>query len=121
MAGNNPPEGIGDDFFEQILAVPQSYAVSESSGYVGSMPIGLQLGPGSGHGSVGGGGFRGINGIGMGMGMDLPLGLNLEQGFLRRDHNRYRDDVEGSHSNTNHNNTNTLSSPAINVSYFLLI
>ncbi|KAM1406216.1 hypothetical protein ACFXTH_000904 [Malus domestica] len=25
MAGN-PPEGLGDDFFEQILAVPPSYS-----------------------------------------------------------------------------------------------
>lgn len=117
MAGN-PPEGLGDDFFEQILAVPQGYTGGggESTGYgggggeVGSMPMVLQLGSGGGNGSggsTGGGGFRGV-----GMGMGLPLGLNLEQGFLR--HDRFREDVE---ANTNNNsNTNNVSSAAAGTS-----
>lgn len=125
MAGN-PPESLGDDFFEQILAVPQGYTGGggESAGYgggggeVGSMPMVLQLGSGGGNGSGGSGGGGGFRGVGMGMG--LPLGLNLEQGFLR--HDRFREDVE---ANTNNNsNTNNVSSAAaatsaISVSVFI--
>ncbi|KAH7543246.1 hypothetical protein FEM48_Zijuj02G0164200 [Ziziphus jujuba var. spinosa] len=123
MAGN-PPEGLGDDFLEQILAVPQTYTGggggTDGTGYgggggggeVGSMPMVLQLGSGGGNGSGGsgsgggGGGGGGFRGVGMGMG--LPLGLNLEQGFLRQD--RFREDVDG---NTNNNtNINNVSSSA---------
>ncbi|XP_062084481.1 transcription factor UNE12-like isoform X2 [Humulus lupulus] len=101
MAGN-PPENLGDDFLEQILAGQQSY--TGGGGDMGSMPMVLQLGSGAGNvsgGSGPGGGFRGV-----GMGMGMPLGLNLEQGFLR--HDRFRDEVEVNNTN---NNTNNLSSP----------
>ncbi|KAM1354000.1 hypothetical protein FF1_033584 [Malus domestica] len=103
MAGN-PQEGLGDDFFEQILAVPPSYSAggggeSAGGGYggdVGSMPMVLQLGSA---GSAGGG--AGYRGGGVGMGLGIPLGLNLEQGgFLRQD-NRFRDEAN------NNNNTNS--------------
>ncbi|XP_070665523.1 transcription factor UNE12-like isoform X3 [Malus domestica] len=112
MAGN-PPEGLGDDFFEQILAVPPSYSAagggggeSAGGGYggeVGSMPMALQLG--SAGSSGGGAGYRG-GGVGMGLGM--PLGLNLEQGgFLGQD-NRFRDEVVEA-NNTNNTNTSNVS------------
>lgn len=110
MAGN-PPESLGDDFFEQILAVPQSYtAAAGGSGEMGSMPMVLQLGSGgssSGAGGGGGGGVGGFRGVGMGMGM--PLGLNLEQGFMRQD--RFREELE---PNNNNNNNNTNPTSAIN-------
>ncbi|KAL5566284.1 hypothetical protein UlMin_029448 [Ulmus minor] len=107
MAGNPPPEGLEDYFFEEILAVPQGYtgAGGEATGYpggsgeVGSMPMVLQLGSGGGSGS----GFRGI-----GMGMGMPLGLNLEQGFMR--HDSIREEVEANTNNSN--NSNHISSPA---------
>ncbi|ONI04848.1 hypothetical protein PRUPE_6G343400 [Prunus persica] len=112
MAGN-PPEGLGDDFFEQILAVPPSYSTggadSAGGGYgdVGSMPMVLQLGSGGsssagggGGGGSGGGGYRGV-----GMGMGMPLGLNLEQGgFIGQE--RFRELREEVEANTN-NNINT--------------
>ncbi|KAI6692618.1 hypothetical protein NL676_020328 [Syzygium grande] len=79
MAGSNPQEGLGDEFFEQILAVPPG----PYSG--GSLPMVLQLGSGRG----GGGGGEGLRG----MGVMMPLGLNLEQGGLFR-----REDVENSTS-----------------------
>ncbi|KAF4360410.1 hypothetical protein CsatB_028863 [Cannabis sativa] len=101
MAGN-PPENLGDDFLEQILAGQQSY--TGGGGDMGSMPMVLQLGSGAGNVSGGSGPGGGYRGVGMGMGM--PLGLNLEQGFLR--HDRFRDEVE---VNNNNNNTNNLSSP----------
>nr|XP_011465955.1 PREDICTED: transcription factor UNE12 isoform X2 [Fragaria vesca subsp. vesca] len=105
MAGN-PPEGLGDDFFEQIMAVPQPYSGGSASaadsgrgyGDVGSMPMVLQLGSGTGSSS----GYRGGGGS-VGMGMGMPLGLNLEQGFLG--HDRFRDEVERN-SNTNNSNNN---------------
>ncbi|KAF2287844.1 hypothetical protein GH714_002940 [Hevea brasiliensis] len=81
MAGNPPPEGLGDDFFEQILAVQPGYGGGGETGgaeVVGStMPMmGLQLG------TPGGGGLR-TNNMGM-----MPLGLNLEHhGFLRQQEN----------------------------------
>ncbi|XP_030534780.1 transcription factor UNE12-like isoform X2 [Rhodamnia argentea] len=82
MAGSNPQEGLGDEFFEQILAVPPG----PYSG--GSMPMVLQLGSGRGRGGEdgGGGGMRG-------MGVMMPLGLNLEQGGLFR-----HEDVDNSTS-----------------------
>ncbi|KAF8017848.1 hypothetical protein BT93_H2910 [Corymbia citriodora subsp. variegata] len=81
MAGSNPQEGLGDEFFEQILAVPPGTYSS------GSMPMVLQLGSGRGGGEDGGGG--GLRG----MGVMMPLGLNLEQGGLFR-----HEDVENSTS-----------------------
>ncbi|PON87159.1 Basic helix-loop-helix transcription factor [Trema orientale] len=110
MAGN-PPESLGDDFFEQILAVPQSYTGGGSD--VGSIPMVLQLGSGAGNVSGGGGG-GGFRGVGMGMGMGMPLGLNLEQGFLR--HDRFRDEVEANTNNNTSNNNNNLSSPVTGAS-----
>ncbi|KAK3021007.1 hypothetical protein RJ639_046037 [Escallonia herrerae] len=69
--GSNQAEGISDDFFEQILAVPPSYGVSSTGGggggYDGNLTgtaVGLQLGGDSG-------GFRGTS-------LLPPLGLNLE-------------------------------------------
>ncbi|GMY20874.1 transcription factor UNE12-like [Fagus crenata] len=119
MAGN-PPEGLGDDFFEQILAVqPAGYG----GGEVGSMPMGLQLGSGGGGGDGGGGGSgSGLRGIGLGMAMAPPLGLNLEHhqhqqqqqqhgGFLRQE--RFRDEVNvdgTNHSGSNINNGSSSSS-----------
>ncbi|KAG8479048.1 hypothetical protein CXB51_029740 [Gossypium anomalum] len=81
MAGNQQQEaGLGDDFFEQILAVPPGYGGGGGGG--ATLPMGLQLGSSGGAtgvsgGDSGGGGFRGI-------GM-MPLGLNLEHGFLRHE------------------------------------
>ncbi|XP_057515819.1 transcription factor UNE12-like [Amaranthus tricolor] len=91
MANNQPHhhhhEGLGDEFFEQILSVPgYNTGGNDGSGFVGSgsggdgssILLGLGPGDGSGHGGVnvglGIGGFRG------GMGLGLPLGLNLDHG-----------------------------------------
>ncbi|XP_022719147.1 transcription factor UNE12-like isoform X2 [Durio zibethinus] len=122
MAGNQQ-EGLGDDFFEQILAVPPGYGGGAGGGgEVGgsSLPMVLQLGStsgaaGGGGGADGGGsgggggGFRGM-GIGIGMGM-MPLGLNLEHGFLR-----HGDGVVVDSNNNNNNNNNASCSAASNVS-----
>ncbi|CAA6658977.1 unnamed protein product [Spirodela intermedia] len=59
MAGHPPPEGIGDDFFEQIFSMPSSYAGAAAGG-------GGQVGSSSSGGLHGGGLF--------------PLGLSLDQG-----------------------------------------
>ncbi|XP_054816246.1 transcription factor UNE12-like [Prosopis cineraria] len=99
--------GLGDDFLEQILAVPPSaYANGEGSAMP---PMVLQLGSG-------GAGLTESLGIGMAM----PLGLNLEQGFLREDASsrlRCGEDVIEANNVTNHhlhlnnsNNTATTSS-----------
>ncbi|KAE9619025.1 hypothetical protein Lal_00046970 [Lupinus albus] len=92
MAGNGS-EGLGDDFFEQILAVPEaSYGRSLTD--VGSIPMGLQLGSSSV-------GLRGGRSLGIGGGM--PLGLNLEQGaFLK--HQGAGHDVEGNITNNHSHN-----------------
>ncbi|KAJ7978112.1 Transcription factor like [Quillaja saponaria] len=121
MAGNSS-EGLGDDFFEQILAVPPGYTNSTerygtTGGQVGSMPMVLQLGSSSGGGDDGSNGC-GLRGIGIGMGM--PLGLNLEQGFLRHQDGagiRFGDEV-GDDSNHRHhqNNTNTTTSSSSTIS-----
>ncbi|KAI9185991.1 hypothetical protein LWI28_012794 [Acer negundo] len=97
MAGTGQ-EGLGDDFFEQILAVPPGYTSSGggSGGELGSssaVPMFLQLG------SSGGGGGGGGLSMGMGMGM-MPLGLNLEHSFLRQQ------------EENNNNNNNNASSPS---------
>ncbi|XP_050224406.1 transcription factor UNE12-like [Mercurialis annua] len=99
MAGNSQTEGLGDDFFEQILAVQPGYGGAGE--VVGStMPMmGLQLGSTSSGG--GGGGLRSNN-----MGM-MPLGLNLE--FLRQ-----QEDGSGGggglDNNNNHVSNNIVSS-----------
>ncbi|GKV49709.1 hypothetical protein SLEP1_g56444 [Rubroshorea leprosula] len=99
MAGNQQEGlGVGDDFFEQILAVPPGFGGGGGGGGVevgSTMPMVLQLGSGGGSGGSVGGGYRGM-GFGMGMGM-MPLGLNLQHGFLR-----HEDGVLDS-SNSNHN------------------
>ncbi|KAK2637832.1 hypothetical protein Ddye_025627 [Dipteronia dyeriana] len=100
MAGTGQ-EGLGDDFFEQILAVPPGYTSSGggSGGELGSssaVPMFLQLGSGGGGG--GAGGLSMGMGMGMGMGM-MPLGLNLEHSFLRQ-------------QEENNNNNNNASSPS---------
>lgn len=135
MAGN-PPEGLGDDFFEQILAVQPTYTTSEAAavagyggGEAGSMPMVLQLGSGGGggggEGGGGGGGGGGLRGMSLGMGMAPPLGLNLEQqqqhgGFLRQE--RFREEVvDGNHSNSHINNGSSSSAThGINVSLSFL-
>lgn len=93
---------MGDDFFEQILAVPPGYGGGSGGGgggEVGStMPMVLQLG------STGGdGGFRGL-----GMGGMMPLGLNLEHGFLRQED-------EGNNSNNHTRNSNAPSSSSTSI------
>ncbi|KAL4352973.1 hypothetical protein GQ457_06G019400 [Hibiscus cannabinus] len=77
MAGNNQQQeaGLGDDFFEQILAVPPGYG-----GGGATLPMGLQLGSGGGATGASGGDGGGFRGMGM-----MPLGLNLEHGFLRHE------------------------------------
>ena len=93
----NSSEGLGDDFLEQILAVPPSaYANTEGSTMP---PMVLQLGSG-GSAAAAGAGMRESLGIGMGM----PLGLNLEQGFIGQDGSRarYGDDVVDGNNVANH-------------------
>ncbi|KAK6233003.1 hypothetical protein SCA6_003076 [Theobroma cacao] len=120
MAGNQQ-EGLGDDFFEQILAVPPGYGGGAGGGgasEVGgaTLPMVLQLGSSGGPaggsgGDGGGGGFRGM-GIGVGMGM-MPLGLNLEHGFLRHEDGVV---VDSNNNNNNNNNNNASCSAASAVS-----
>ncbi|RYQ91074.1 hypothetical protein Ahy_B09g096940 isoform A [Arachis hypogaea] len=93
MAGNNNngSEGLGDDFFEQILAVPSEYGGGGGRTLVGSMPMVLQLGSTVSSTTV-------PDGLRMGM----PLGLNLEQtGFLRRFPEQVSD-VEAAINNNHH-------------------
>ncbi|KAA8544919.1 hypothetical protein F0562_019686 [Nyssa sinensis] len=81
---SNQLEGLADDFFDQILTVPNWFPGTDSSGYVpnngnlaatpSSAAMVLQLGSGVG----GAGGDRSSRGGGY-RGMGLPLGLNLEQ------------------------------------------
>ncbi|CAL0321016.1 unnamed protein product [Lupinus luteus] len=118
--GGNGSEGLGDDFFEQILAVPEaSYGRSLSD--VGSMQMGLQLGSNNG----GDDGFRGEGSLGIRVGM--PLGLNLEQGAFMRHQQGH--DVEGNITNShnqhhqqqllrlNHNGNNNNNSTSQSSSY----
>ncbi|KAK3200656.1 hypothetical protein Dsin_024071 [Dipteronia sinensis] len=106
MAGTGQ-EGLGDDFFEQILAVPPGYTSSGggSGGELGSssaVPMFLQLG--SGGGGAGAGGLS----MGMGMGM-MPLGLNLEHSFLRQ---------QEENNNNNASSPSSTTTSAINVRDF---
>ncbi|XP_028790307.1 transcription factor UNE12 [Neltuma alba] len=106
----NSSEGLGDDFLEQILAVPPS-AYSNSDGSA-MPPMVLQLGSGSS--AAAGAGLRESLGIGRGM----PLGLNLEQGFLGQDGSRVRyggDVVDGHNVANRHihlNNSNNTINPS---------
>ncbi|XP_010274208.1 PREDICTED: transcription factor UNE12 isoform X1 [Nelumbo nucifera] len=96
---NNPPEGLGDDFFEQILSIP--YTGNDSAlagndgnlaGTAGSMVLQLSSGDGSSH--VAGGGFQGTV---------FPLGLSLDQaksGFVKPEEasggdKRFREETDG--------------------------
>ncbi|KAB5529435.1 hypothetical protein DKX38_019516 [Salix brachista] len=90
MAGNPPPEGLGDDFLEQILAV-------QPPGYGGGGEVmGLQLGSYAGNAGL----LRSNADNNMGM---MPLGLNLEHhGFLRQQ----QDDSSSSLDTNNSNNIN---------------
>ncbi|XP_059439651.1 transcription factor UNE12-like isoform X2 [Corylus avellana] len=110
MAGN-PPDGLGDAFLEQILAVQPAYTSSEAAaaavaagyggGEVGSMaPMVLQLGSSDG-----------LRGMGLGMGMAPPLGLNRQQGFLRQE--RFREEVVDGNTNCHNSTNNGSSSSAI--------
>ncbi|KAL9235119.1 hypothetical protein vseg_009912 [Gypsophila vaccaria] len=85
MANNQPQEGLGDEFFEQILS-GQGYNSGgndhhQMGGFLGSGSgfLGLSPGDGPAHGAVnvglGVGGFSGAT-----MGLGLPLGLNLDHG-----------------------------------------
>ncbi|XP_057960393.1 transcription factor UNE12-like [Malania oleifera] len=87
---SNTPDGLADDFFEQILAVPSygpagEVAFAGGDANLGGASMGLQLGSGGGGGG-GGGGYRG---------MGMPLGLNLEQGFILKpdEDKRFREEV----------------------------
>ncbi|XVE89881.1 hypothetical protein DITRI_Ditri20bG0030800 [Diplodiscus trichospermus] len=116
MAGNQQ-EGLGDDFFEQILAVPPGYGGGGVAGAGGAtLPMVLQLGSSGGSaggsGGDGGGGFRGM-GIGIGMGM-MPLGLNLEHGFLRHEDGVVVDsNNNGGNNNNNSNNASCSAASAV--------
>uniref|UniRef100_A0A803KPQ1 BHLH domain-containing protein n=1 Tax=Chenopodium quinoa TaxID=63459 RepID=A0A803KPQ1_CHEQI len=103
MANNQPHhhhhEGLGDEFFEQILSVPgyNTGGGSDGGGFVGggsgggdgsSILLGLGPGDGSGHGGVNVG--LGISGFRGGMGLGLPLGLNLDHAFGQLQHQSLR-------------------------------
>uniref|UniRef100_A0A5B6YX60 BHLH domain-containing protein n=1 Tax=Davidia involucrata TaxID=16924 RepID=A0A5B6YX60_DAVIN len=74
---SNPPEGLADDFFEQILAGADSGGYVTNDGNLAATQSAMVLQLGSG----GGGGGDGGSCIGSGVyrGMGLPFGLNLEQ------------------------------------------
>ncbi|GAV75770.1 HLH domain-containing protein [Cephalotus follicularis] len=99
MAGNQQEGGLGDDFFEQILAVPPGYGGGGAE--VGSTTMSMMLQLGS---SGGGEGLRGVN---MGMGM-MPLGLNLEHNFLRHEEGvGVVDSNNNSNSSSSNNNASS--------------
>jgi hypothetical protein len=123
---NNCSEGLGDDFFEQILAVPENgVGYGRNMDHVGGGV--LQLGSTTTTPPL-----RGVGGI-------MPLGLNLEQthhGFLRHQQDATRF-VESNitnnnnhhqhlrlHDINNHNNNNTSSpssTPGITVCIYSFI
>jgi hypothetical protein len=111
---NNCSEGLGDDFFEQILAVPENgVGYGRNMDHVGGGV--LQLGSTTTTPPL-----RGVGGI-------MPLGLNLEQthhGFLRHQQDATRFVESNITNNNNHhqhlrlhdinnqNNNNNTSSPS---------
>jgi len=104
MAGNPPPEGLGDDFLEQILAVqPPGYGGGgEVMGSTSLPMMGLQLGSCAGNVGL----LRSNANNNMGM---MPLGLNLEHhGFLRQ-----QQDDSGSSLDTNNSNNINNTPPSI--------
>ncbi|KAJ6877093.1 hypothetical protein NC651_029965 [Populus alba x Populus x berolinensis] len=101
---NPPPEGLGDDFLEQILAVqPPGYGGGgEVMGSTSLPMMGLQLGSCAGNVGL----LRSNANNNMGM---MPLGLNLEHhGFLRQ-----QQDDSGSSLDTNNSNNINNTSPSI--------
>ncbi|CAM8911770.1 hypothetical protein QQ045_032613 [Rhodiola kirilowii] len=72
---NNQPEGYGDEFLEQILAIPSYAGDGNHLGETSSSAV-FQ----SGHGDGGGGGGSGIGGSCF-EGSVFPLGLSLDSGF----------------------------------------
>lgn len=118
MAGNNSTEGLGDDFFEQILAVPEAPVGYGNRGVVGSDVGMLQLGSTTAASAL----RPGI----------MPLGLNLEQSrFLRhQDSPNFLDTNIHHHHHHHHltlhnNHTSSSSSPSstapITVCSFIII
>ena len=107
MAGNPPPEGLGDDFLEQILAVqPPGYGV-------GGEVMGLQLG--SYAGNVGLPRSNADNNMGM-----MPSGLNLEHhGFLRQQQDDSSSSLDTNNSNNINNTCPSITSAGILVSSIL--
>jgi hypothetical protein len=110
MAGNPPPEGLGDDFFEQILAgQPPGYG-GEAVGSTSLPMMGLQLGSSAANVGL----MRSSANNNMGM---MPLGLNLEHhGFLRQQ----QDDGSSSLDTNNSNNINNASPFSITSAGFLV-
>ncbi|KAH9605261.1 hypothetical protein KSS87_020769 [Heliosperma pusillum] len=78
MANNETDERLGDEFFEQILSVPEynsGVVDNQVNGFVGNDHTTSSMLLGLGHGDGLGLGIGGFNG---GMGLGLPLGLNLD-------------------------------------------
>ncbi|KAJ8770272.1 hypothetical protein K2173_012742 [Erythroxylum novogranatense] len=101
MAGNHQPEGLGDDFFEQILAVrPIVYGGGNGVSSGVGEDVGLKLGSG-------GGGLRNNS-------MELtPLGLNLEHlGFLRQQQEEASGGLDNNNTIATANATATTTNPS---------
>ncbi|KAB5556364.1 hypothetical protein DKX38_007273 [Salix brachista] len=108
MAGNPPPEGLGDDFFEQILAgQPPGYGGGggEAMGSTTLPMMGLQLGSGAANVGL----MRSSANNNMGM---MPL---KHHGFLRQQ----QDDSSSSLDTNNSNNINNASPFSITSAGFL--
>ncbi|KAF8059330.1 hypothetical protein N665_1232s0010 [Sinapis alba] len=112
MAGNNPHENLSDqtpsdDFFDQILGLPNFSASSSDGGLGGgggAPPMMLQLGSGEEGSHMGGlGGGSGPTGFHNQM---FPLGLSLDQGkgpnFLR---------PEGGHGSGHRSSSSSMKGP----------
>ncbi|KAJ4719664.1 Transcription factor like [Melia azedarach] len=108
MAAGNGQEGLGDDFFEQILSVPTGYG-EPPTGSASTMPMLLQLGSGSGGGGVDASGGDDMRSLAMGISMGMmPLGLNLEHGFLRQ-HEDHNSNSNSHNASSSPNNSSTTS------------
>ncbi|CAN1829299.1 Transcription factor UNE12 [Linum perenne] len=80
MAGNTAPEGLGDDFFEQILAAQPGYGGGGEGG-LGSGGGAAAMRGGNNNNNNNNSNSNNNNNNNMGM---MPLGLNLEHhGFMR--------------------------------------
>uniref|UniRef100_A0A1D1Z9C7 Transcription factor UNE12 n=1 Tax=Anthurium amnicola TaxID=1678845 RepID=A0A1D1Z9C7_9ARAE len=84
MANHPPPEGIGDDFFEQIFSMPSSYGGGGAGGGPGGegnlTGMVLQLSSRDGGGQVSASPSSSMGGAGLPGGGVFPLALSLEQG-----------------------------------------